>query len=301
MESKKEKLKKFKLKGNESFNIREGWLRKGLKELKKNPALFSTDDAMLDLGVGSKMVKAIKYWLLATGLVEEKYAKNKREYFATEDCGEIISEYDPYFEDIFTLYVLHSNIVRNKELCIVWHLFFNNFEAQDFTREDVYQVLKHELDKAIEQGVTYSDSLLKDDCYSLIRMYVKDMKETADPEEDLGSPFEALGFISPNELKSGRYLKTTPRYGKIDKLAILYVMRKNMKEGKDSVSITELLKEPNNIGKTFNLGRAVINEYLDELRLSGFITINRTAGLDMVYFAKDITPGEILKRYYTQG
>ena len=60
MESKKEKLKKFKLKGNESFNIREGWLRKGLKELKKNPALFSTDDAMLDLGVGSKMVKAIK-------------------------------------------------------------------------------------------------------------------------------------------------------------------------------------------------------------------------------------------------
>ena len=102
MESKKEKLKKFKLKGNESFNIREGWLRKGLKELKKNPGLFSSDDAMLDLGVGSKMVKAIKYWLLATGLVEEKYAKNKREYFATEECGEIISEYDPYFEDIFT-------------------------------------------------------------------------------------------------------------------------------------------------------------------------------------------------------
>ena len=139
---------------------------------------------------------------------------------------------------------MHSNIISNKELCIVWHLFFNYFEAQDFTREDVYQVVKHELDKAIEEGVIYSDSLLKDDCYSLIRMYVKDMKETTDPEEDLGSPFEALGFMSPNELKSGRYLKKAPRFGKIDKLAILYVMKKSMKEGKDSVSITELLKEP---------------------------------------------------------
>ena len=187
-------------------------MRKVLKELKRNPGLFSSDDAMLDLGVGSKMVKAIKYWLLATGLVEEKYAKNKREYFATKECGEIISEYDPYFEDIFTLYILHYNIVSNKELCIVWHLFFNNFEAQDFTREDIYQVLKHELDKEIKEGVTYSESLLKDDCNSLVRMYVQDMKGTADPEEDLGSPFEVLGFISPNEVKNGRYLKITPRY-----------------------------------------------------------------------------------------
>ena len=64
------KLTKVRLKKNESFNIREGWLRKGLKLVEEYPDIFSRDDAMKKLGVGSKMVKSIKYWLLVTGLVE---------------------------------------------------------------------------------------------------------------------------------------------------------------------------------------------------------------------------------------
>ena len=68
MINKQEKLTKVKLKGNESFNIREGWLRKGIRCVQDCPTLFSRDDAMEILGVGSKMVKSIRYWLRATGL-----------------------------------------------------------------------------------------------------------------------------------------------------------------------------------------------------------------------------------------
>ena len=71
MINKQEKLTKVKLKGNESFNIREGWLRKGMRCVQDYPTLFSQDDAMEILGVGSKMVKSIRYWLRATGLTEE--------------------------------------------------------------------------------------------------------------------------------------------------------------------------------------------------------------------------------------
>ena len=71
MINKQEKLTKVKLKGNESFNIREGWLRKGMRCIQEYPTLFSRDDAMEILGVGSKMVKSIRYWLRTTGLTEE--------------------------------------------------------------------------------------------------------------------------------------------------------------------------------------------------------------------------------------
>lgn len=55
------KLKKVKLKGNESFNFREGWLRKGMRCVEACPDLFSKDDVMERLGVGSKMVKSFAW------------------------------------------------------------------------------------------------------------------------------------------------------------------------------------------------------------------------------------------------
>ena len=111
-----EKLKKVKLKGNESFNFREGWLRKGMRCVAENEDLFSQDDVMERLGVGSKMVKSIRFWLQATHLTEEQYTNSgrSRSQFITEDFGEIIAEYDPYFDDLFTLFLVHYHI----EMCI---------------------------------------------------------------------------------------------------------------------------------------------------------------------------------------
>ena len=41
-----DKLKKVRLKGNESFNFREGWLRKGMRCVEEEPCLFAQDDVM---------------------------------------------------------------------------------------------------------------------------------------------------------------------------------------------------------------------------------------------------------------
>ena len=53
----------FKLKGNESFNIREGWLNKGIEAIREDPTVFTQSTAMDTLGVGSKMVKSIRFWI----------------------------------------------------------------------------------------------------------------------------------------------------------------------------------------------------------------------------------------------
>lgn len=299
MINKQEKLTKVKLKGNESFNIREGWLRKGMRCVREDKTLFSKDDAMEILGVGSKMVKSIRYWLKATGLTEENAPVGRaREQIITEKFGEIVERYDPYFDDVFTLFLLHYNIVKDSEgLSIVWNIFFNNYDGQDFTKENMIEKCKEELNKRLAEGVTFSDSLFADDCASILRMYnATDAVE--DPEESLGCPMVELGLIRKSANKKGTYVKTPPSRKLLDKLAVLYVILDNMEEGKESVSIDSLINDSNNIGKVFNLDRVLVNEYLDQLRVSGYITLNRTAGLDMVYVNTDRTPQGIMCEYY---
>lgn len=296
------KLKKIKLKGNESFNFREGWLRKGIRCVEEYPTLFSRDDVMEQLGVGSKMVKSIKYWLQAANICEEKYINSGRgrALYLTQDFGEIINRYDPYFDDIFTLFVLHYQVVKNDTLCMPWNIFFNEYNGVDFSRDDMTEVCKSLLNKKMEEGCSFSEKSFADDCASIIRMYYS-ATESEDPEESLQCPFVALGLISKSGYLKNAYIKTTPTREALDKYAVLYVIISNLSDEKESVSINDLVSAPNNIGRVFNLNRVKTNEYLDQLRVAGYLTINRTAGLDMVYLNSDIKPADILVKYYEEA
>lgn len=291
------KLKKVRLKGNESFNFREGWLRKGVRCVSDYPNIFSMNNVMERLGVGSKMVKSIKYWIQATGLCEEKIEKSAHNFYLTKDFGEIINAYDKYFDDVATLYFIHYNIVSNEGMCVVWNIFFNEYLGRDFTKEDMTSACKEFLERKMEEGATFSESLFDDDCSSILRMYLP-MQNVEDPEESLACPLRELGLLQRSSEKKNAYIKSSPSKYVLDMMVVLYVILKNLSAEKKSVSIDDLLTAPNNIGRVFNLDRAKINEYLDQLRAAGYITINRTAGLDMVYYEKNLTPVDVMKKYY---
>lgn len=293
------KLKKVKLKGNESFNFREGWLRKGIRCVSEDATLFSRDDVMERLGVGSKMVKSIRYWLQATSLTEEFHTNQgrSRAQYITPQFGKIVNEHDPYFDDIFTLYLLHYHIVSNEAFCLVWNIFFNEFEGIEFTKEDMINVCRDLLIRKMDKNCEFSDKSFVDDCDSILRMY-RPAVEYEDPEDSLACPLATLGLLQHGNTKKDIYIKSMPSKDALDKLAVLYVIVSNLEEDKKSVSIDELLNAPNNIGRVFNLSRAAINNYLDQLRAAGYLTINRTAGLDMVYFETVKKPREIMKAYY---
>ena len=295
------KIKKVRLKGNESFNFREGWIRKGVRCISKYPMLFSRDDVMEQLGVGSKMVKSIKYWLLATHICVERYTNSgrSRELELTEDYGQIINRYDPYLDDVFTLFTLHYQIVKNDALCIAWNLFFNEYDGVDFTKEDMVSVCGALLNKRLEEGCTFSESLFSDDCASVLRMYLNS-SEAEHPEESLQCPLSSLGLLAKSTRSKNSYIKTAPAKDQLDKLAVLYVIVSNLPEGKQSIRINELVTSENNIGRVFNLNRVKVNEYLDQLRVAGYLTINRTAGLDMTYLNEAMTPASVMTKYYEE-
>ncbi len=56
---------------HETFHPRFGWLKKGFDAAKKNPDIFSQDDAPVRLGVGKNMVRAIRYWSSAFKIIDK--------------------------------------------------------------------------------------------------------------------------------------------------------------------------------------------------------------------------------------
>src|SRR5579885_1940203 len=57
--------------GHETFPFRYAWLKKGLDAAADDPAVFRRDEALTALGVGKNMVRSIRHWCLAAGVIEE--------------------------------------------------------------------------------------------------------------------------------------------------------------------------------------------------------------------------------------
>ncbi|MBZ9634599.1 DUF4007 family protein [Clostridium sp. FP1] len=292
---------KFRLKGHESFHIREGWLRKGLKHVEKDEGFFRNDNVVDVLGVGTNMVKSIRFWLQATGLTEEKIEKgSKRVQTLSKGFGDIINKYDPYFEDMFTLWLIHYKIVTNKELSTMWYLFFNDFKVEEFTKDEMIETMKISMGGLVKNQ-SYSEKSLMDDCNCIIKTYYLDKKENKNPEESTICPLTELKLIQKIKTSSGKevHLKNKPDISNLDKLVVLYIMLENLKKNNNTTSIDNVLNDDCNAGKILNLDRNMLNEYLDSLKNNGYIQINRTAGLDKIYI-KCTAKEEILQEYYEQ-
>jgi hypothetical protein len=66
----------YRFSGHETFPFRYSWLPKAVVELTANAELFSDDErAMVRLGVGKNMLKAIRFWVQAAGIIKDGKSK----------------------------------------------------------------------------------------------------------------------------------------------------------------------------------------------------------------------------------
>lgn len=279
----------YKLKGHETFGIREGWLSKGMKAVVENPRVFSQMYGADALGVGTNMAKSIRYWLKATGLTVEKAGQGTK----LSEFGKNVYECDPYIEEDFTLWCLHINLAENKELATSWYLFFQFCEAEEFTEEELEVFLEEELCKYIGKN-EFSRRSLTDDCRVLLQMYGKEKLKENDPEDKKICPLSRLGILR----KGGKYFKRMqPDLNRFSGEVLLYFLQ-NVWEEKDSVSMESLYHGSHGVVHILGLGISAFQEYLEDLAQKGYVEINRTAGLDMIYKKADITRKGIVKKYY---
>lgn len=276
---------KLRLQGHEKFALREGWLNKGLAILQEIPDAFLRKDAPDIFGIGSNMVKSLRYWMRALGLTNANGSD-------LTHLAKIILQYDPYLEKLFTWWILHSNIVRNKEEATTWYLYFNYCDADDFDKEQISVILYRELLK-YAKGQKFSDKSLYNDIDVLLNMYGR-VKEKADPEDKSVSPFVRLGLVKN---LNGKYVKCHPERKDFCEMTVLYELAVIM-QGKDSMSIEDVIESENGLRKIYNLTPVMANDYLDKLDAVGYLRVDRTAGLDMIYLAKELSPEKIAIDYY---
>ena len=281
--------KKYKVRGHESFCIREGWLSKGLHAVRENPKVFSKSQGADVLGVGTNMVKSIRYWLKASALAVEQTGKGMQ----LTEFGQLVYQYDPYMEDIFTLWCIHLNIVKQAELATSWYLFFSDFMLEEFKREDVEEFLRMELEKYTMQEEINARAV-KEDCNVLLQMYARDPKKEVDPEDKINSPLEKLGIIR----KNGQvYRRVQPDLERFPEEVVCYLLQGIWKDT-TALNIDNFYHGPLGVYKTLGLSMSAYQDCLAILERKEYIDINRTAGLDMIYKKQELTREEIVRRYY---
>lgn len=282
-------INKVKMKRHESFSIREGWLSKGLLAVKENVKVFSCEESTDILGIGTNMVKSLKYWLFATNLI-----KDEKNSIVITELGNLVLKYDPYMEDEFTWWMIHINMLLNQEDFYVGNVFFNKCISKNFSKEDVYKIISEHLN---QKKLDFNEKILVDEINTIIKTYVVDNTNDT-PENNFNSPLADLELLK--RISKDNYERLKPDYRSLNYLVVYYLVIQNL-DGRDYLSIDELLKIQNSPSKLLNLDKNLFNDYLDDMRREGLITINRTAGLNMIYVANALDLEEIFKKYFSRG
>lgn len=287
----------MRFRAHETFFIRKGWLGKGLRNVAHDPAVFmgANGNPMDILGIGSNMVKSLRYWMQAVGLTAEPTAGRRVQMLTP--LGEIIIKNDPYIEEMGTLWILHYMLASNMDDATAWYFFFNEFKLTEFTRDD-FIVHIHNYIRMANEDV--SERSLEDDFNCIISTYVPRIKsnpEKVQPESNIDCPLGELGLIDIASKKDKKYKKCVPMKDSIAPLILLAIIIDQAGESKE-VKISTLQNAPCNVGKVFNLDIITLTNLLYKVELAGYIKVDRTAGLDVVRIITDMTFEDCITEYY---
>ena len=200
----------------------------------------------------------------------------------------MILDKDLYLEDTFTLWLLHSRIAKNEDKATTWYVFFNSVDAEEFTKEEIFEPIKREL--LVIADKDFPDKSLSDDIDFLLNMYSREKKDE-DPEDKNVCPLVELGLIKK---EANRYIRQQPDLRKFSDYIILYELA-ILLDGKKSIGIDKIAELAKHI---YQLNRVTVNNILDRLDTAGYIRVDRTAGLDLIYPIEMITSDEVIEEYY---
>lgn len=292
--------------GHESFPFRNTWLTKGVTYCERDPAIFSNPEAMVILGVGKNMVHSIRHWCLATRMLEEDRDSKSgrgRLFRPTRIARWLFLEnggWDPYLEDVGTLWLIHWLLATNWEKATTCYFAFNILNRPDFDRKK----LEQELSRFIQgmPSVRASRDTLRRDVDIFVRTYVGTKPSSEKMIEDsLECPLAELGLIYDDPTENRLAFNQGPKDTLPDAVLVYaladYVGRKY---GQRTLTFEELAYAPLSPGRVFRLDEASLAERLDRLGdlTDGAWQFSETAGYKQVLLARDVDAISALGDYY---
>jgi hypothetical protein len=161
---------------HETFTPRYGWLKKGVDAAEKNVAVFNALDAIERIGVGKNMVRSIRSWCLAFKLLkyqDGEDGKGQKGKLGPSELGKKLlnnNGWDPYLEDLATLWLLHWHLFIPPIELASWPIAFNHCTLTTFDLKQLKQILITSA-KQYEKLSGLSEGSFEKDASCLIRMY----------------------------------------------------------------------------------------------------------------------------------
>jgi len=184
----------YRISGHESFPCRYTWLPKIVRNLAKNPSLFSEEDnAMVVLGVGKNMVRSMRFWAQASGVIT-----SVRGVYTLTKLGISVlgaNGCDPFLEDIRTLWLLHWNLSTAQESpLLAWDFLLNRWQEPEFTPNTALVALRKEVDRSSDKPL--SPATLEQHFETFLHTYVPTRGRKGEVQEDnLDCPLVELELI----------------------------------------------------------------------------------------------------------
>lgn len=285
---------------HETFPLRYSWLTKGYDALKKDPAIFTSDEATVILGVGRNMVNAIRYWMMASRLIEQAPEKG----YQPTVLGKLLLDpngYDPYLEDEATIWLLHWLISSNAQLATTWFWFFNQFHKPTFKSQEVVTALQDFVKREVTTKT--SPTTVKNDAAIMLRMYAgAKVSSKVSLEDLLDSPLSSLDLVqrSDNNIFSSAISDQEDLPIFILGYAVHELMQNKQRK---EIPIEELLVSSNGFvapGAIFRITENALITKLEQLveLLPDVFEIRETAGIHQLYLIDEIETNELLQMHY---
>ena len=274
--------------GHETFACRSYWLKKGYDFLETENN-FSSPEATSILGVGKNMVRSIRFWLRAFELVENNKLSSIAKKIFDSDNG-----WDPYLEDVNTIWLLHYLLVKNG-YAKVYSDFFNDYRKKqvEFSFENLERYIR------IQQP-EIADKTLKSDINVLKNNYIRPNRKINSIEDSFSVFLQELNLI--DQVSSGVYFFNMRKKHSLDNKIVFYsILDKAYDSSSFSLSFDNLMYERNSPGSIFCLTQEELYTRIQNISsdIDG-IVFTEDAGIRELQISNKMNLESVLESYYEE-
>lgn len=293
---------------HETFHPRYGWIKKGFDAAARDTGVFLSADAHVRLGVGKNMVRAIRYWCHAFKVVEDDPTAEGR---STGSCpspfGQMLlgpQGYDPYLEDLGSLWLLHWRLLQEPCSATAWWFTFFVHNRQDVSSRALTAELTGYVHD-VHPTARAAESSLRKDANCVLRMFGEASAEKVS-EESLQCPWAELRLLRPGTESKSYTFRIGAKPGLSDALiaaACLEYASTTTMPGQRTISLGALLNGPGSPGLAFKLNEAVLYTALESVLGEGLgLGLADTAGIvQLSYEENPMTTAERLIAIHYQS
>lgn len=181
-------IKKPLFSGHESFACKSHWLKRGYDFIIAGNK-FNAEDAVVHLGVGKNMVNSIRFWMRAFGLLNlDGQLEPLAHQLMNDNNG-----YDPFFENIGTLWLLHFNLIKESYATIYSSTFIDYHRQRNLIdKVKLQNFIKHLCFDGTSYKNQYNENTIKRDIGVLLHNYCNYNNKTIEESNLLLSPLNLI-------------------------------------------------------------------------------------------------------------